>query len=126
MPPHSSADTAWPGQPPPASSAPRTSGFAVTSLVLGIASLTCTGFLGIVLAPLAIVFGVRARRTISASNGWRTGDGLAVAGIVLGVIGIVISVVYLVFVLSNPNFLSDLVDRLTTTTISDGSGTNNA
>lgn len=94
--------------------------------MLGIASLTCTGFLGIVLAPLAIVFGVRARRAISTSNGWRTGDGLAVAGIVLGVIGIVISVVYLVFVLSNPDFLTDLLDQLTTTTISDETGTNNA
>jgi hypothetical protein len=44
---------------------------------------------------------------------------------VLGVIGIVISVVYLVFVLSNPNFLPDLLDRLTTTTV-DGGGTSNA
>lgn len=96
----------------------------MTSLVLGIASLTCAGFLGIVLAPLAVVFGVRARRTIGTSNGWRTGDGLAVAGIVLGVIGIVISVVYLVFVLSNPDFLPDLLDRMTTTT--DGSGLDNA
>lgn len=94
--------------------------------MLGIASLTCTGFLGIVLAPLAIVFGVRARRIISTSNGWRTGDGLAVAGIVIGVIGIVISVVYLVFVLSNPDFLTDLLDQLTTTTSSDGTGINNA
>ena len=92
--------------------------------MLGIGSLTCTGFLGIVLAPLAIVFGVRGRRTISTSNGWRTGDGLAVSGIVLGVIGIVLSVVYLVFVLSNPDFLPDLLERLTTTT--DGSGLDNA
>jgi len=116
---------AWPGQPPPAFAAPRTSGFAVTALVLGIASITCAGFVGIILAPLAVVFGVRSRRAISVSNGWRTGDGLAVAGIVLGVIGIVISVVYLVFVLSNPNFLPDLLDRLNTTTL-DGVDTKNA
>lgn len=95
---------------------PRASGLAIASLVLGIASLTCSGVVGIIVAPIALVFGVRARRTISQSNGWRTGDGMAVAGIVLGVIGIVISVVYLVFLLRNPHFLQDLVNNLNTTT----------
>jgi hypothetical protein len=100
---------------------PRNSGQAIASLVLGIASLTCSGLLGIVFAPLAVVFGVRARRTIAASNGWRRGDGMAVAGIVLGIIGIVISIIYLVFILRNPNFMQDLLDRLsTTTTVDDG------
>lgn len=122
----SGVDPAWPGQPAAPIAGPRTSGPAVTALVLGIASITCAGFLGIVLAPLAIVFGVRARRAISASNGWRTGDGLAMAGIVLGIIGIVISVTYLAFVLSNPNFLPDLLDRLSSTTTIDGEGVRNA
>jgi hypothetical protein len=101
---------------------PRTSGLAVTSLVLGIASLTCAGILGIILAPLALIFGVRARRMISQSNGWRRGDGMAIAGIVLGLIGIVVSIVYLVFLLRNPHFLQDLIDNLNTTTTIDGSG----
>lgn len=107
---------------------PKNSGAAIASLVLGITSLTCSGYLGFVLAPLAVIFGVRARRTIAASNGWRRGDGMAVAGIVLGIIGIVISIVYLVFILRNPNFVQDLIDRLsTTTTVDTGpSGLNNA
>lgn len=96
-------------------------------MVLGIASLTCSGVVGIILAPLALVLGVRARRSIARSNGWLRGDGMAVAGIVLGIIGIVVSVVYLVFLLRNPNFLQDLLDNLnTTTTTGDGSGLNNA
>ncbi len=96
--------------------------------MLGITSLTCSGYLGFILAPLAVTFGVRARRTIAASNGWRRGDGMAVAGIVLGIIGIVVSVVYLVFILRNPHFLQDLLDRMsTTTTVDTGrSGLNNA
>lgn len=110
----------YPGQPYPA--LPRNDGRAITSLVLGITSLACAGYLGIILAVPAVVFGVRARRTIAASNGWRRGDGMAVAGIVLGIIGIVISVVSIVFLLLNPNFLQDILDRLTTTTTS-GTGT---
>jgi hypothetical protein len=84
-----------PGQPPyggyppgppmytPPPSAP-TSGGATTSLVLGIASLVLCGlFTGI---P-AIILGVKARREIRESNGRTGGDGLALGGIITGVIG---------------------------------------
>lgn len=97
---------------------PKFSGMAIASLVCGILSITCTGFLGIVLGPTALGLGLRSRRTIAASNGWRKGDGMAIAGIVLGVVGIVASIVYLVFLIQNPNFLTDLVNNLTTTTTS--------
>lgn len=115
------APPAWPGYPPPPQAAPagpKFSGMAIASLVCGILSITCTGFLGIVLGPTALGLGLRSRRTISASNGWRKGDGMAIAGIVLGVIGIVASIVYLVFLIQNPNFLTDLVNNFTTTTTS--------
>ena len=88
--------------------------------MLGILSITCAGFLGIVLGPLAIVFGVQGRRRIAASQGWRRGDGLTTAGIVLGVIGLLVSVVYLVFLASNPDFVQNILDRLTTTTTTTG------
>jgi hypothetical protein len=51
-------------------------------LVLGIA-----GAYGVT-AILALIFGYRARREIDESNGQQTGRGLAVAGIVLGWVGI--------------------------------------
>jgi hypothetical protein len=126
--PAAPVNPAWPAAPPPQIAMPKNSGAAIASLVLGITSLTCSGYLGFVLAPLAVIFGVRARRTIAASNGWRRGDGMAVAGIVLGIIGIAISVIYLVFILRNPNFVQDILDRLTTTTTVDTgpSGLNNA
>jgi uncharacterized protein DUF4190 len=58
--------------------APSTSGFAIASLVLSIVCLFGIGSL------LAIIFGFRARREIRVSRGYLTGDGLAVAGIVIG------------------------------------------
>jgi hypothetical protein len=41
---------------------------------------------------------------------------MAIAGIVLGVIGIILSIVYLIFLIQNPNFITDFVENLTTTT----------
>ena len=55
---------------------------AVASLVLGICF--CFGFTGI----LAVVFGNIALGKIDASQGTQKGRGLAIAGIVLGWIGI--------------------------------------
>jgi hypothetical protein len=65
----------------------RTSGYAVASLVLGIA-----GFFVIPLIPsiLAVIFGQKAKDEIRTKPGI-TGDGLATAGVVLGWVGIAIS-----------------------------------
>jgi len=73
---------------------PAQSGKAIASLVLGILSMTgCGGpFTGI---P-AIVFGFLARKDISKSDGQLDGGGLAVAGIVTGMIGTFGFVVYMV------------------------------
>jgi hypothetical protein len=75
------------GQP----GAPRNEPLAVASLATGIAGLVLIccfiGFLG---AVAAIVTGLMARKRISESNGTLTGEGLATAGIVLGVVGIVL------------------------------------
>lgn len=102
--------------PPPAWSGPKFSGMAIAAMVCGILSIPCTGFLGIILGPTALGLGVSARRTIARSNGWRKGEGMAIAGIVLGAIGIILSIVYLIFLIRNPNFITDFVENLTTTT----------
>ena len=59
----------------------RTNGLAVASLVLGIVSLGIGSI-------LALVFGYRGRRQIDESGGVETGRGLAVAGIILGWVGL--------------------------------------
>lgn len=64
--------------PPPGPA--QTSGFAITSLVLGLLGLSCACFTGL---P-AIIFGHLARGQIRRSQGAVTGDGIAVAGLVLG------------------------------------------
>lgn len=68
-------------------SAPSTNGFAIASLVLGIVWLW---FLGSV---LAVIFGAIAIAQINRSQGAQTGKGMAVAGVVLGIIGVVLACV---------------------------------
>lgn len=111
----------WPGYPAPPQpvwQGPKFSGMAIAAMVCGILSITCTGFLGIALGPTALGLGLGARKRIGASNGWKKGDGMATAGIVTGIIGIILSIVYLVFLLRNPDFITDFVNNLTTTTTS--------
>lgn len=67
-------------------------GFAIAALVLGIVWLWWVG------SVLAIVFGVVALRRIAAGRG--TGKGMAVAGLVLGIVGMVVLAVGAVLVLA--------------------------
>jgi hypothetical protein len=73
----------------------ETSGKAITALVLGI--------LGLLLCPLicsvlAVIFGYQARREGDSSAGRVGGRGIAVAGVVLGWIGLVIWSVLLILI----------------------------
>jgi uncharacterized protein YndB with AHSA1/START domain len=72
----------------------RDNGLAIASLALGIASLV--PFVGLLVSPFAIVFGVIAR--VRAKRGARHG-GLATAGIALGAVALVSSALLLVLVL---------------------------
>lgn len=77
-----------PNLPPTLSPAPtpKTSGLAITSLVLGITSFFCFGFLtGI---P-AIILGIVALNKIPKSGGTQTGRGLAIAGLTTGCVGLI-------------------------------------
>jgi hypothetical protein len=62
--------------------APKTNGFAIASMVLGIIWIYWIGSI------LALVFGYIARGQIRRSQGAQSGDGMAIAGIVLGWIGV--------------------------------------
>lgn len=71
---------------------------AVASLVLGIVSFVVP-IVGIVTAPLAIIFGSKAKKQVTADPGLE-GAGIATAGRVLGWIGAsMFIVVILIFVL---------------------------
>jgi Domain of unknown function (DUF4190)/Uncharacterised protein family UPF0547 len=62
--------------------ATKTNGLAIASLVLGIVWAYGLGSI------LALVFGFLAKGQIDRSNGRETGRGMAIAGIVLGSIGV--------------------------------------
>ncbi len=66
---------------------------ATTSLVLGIASLVCLGFLA---GIPAMIIARRATGEIDAANGALGGRGVATAGFVTGLIGTLFSIVAIV------------------------------
>ena len=71
----------------------RTNGLSVAGLVLGIVWLWGIGSI------LALVFGYVAKGQIDRSNGLQTGRGMAVASIVLGWVGVGVSVLVIVALL---------------------------
>jgi hypothetical protein len=71
------------------------SGAATASLVLGICGLVVCP---IICSVLALIFGYQARSRIDASGGQIGGRGIAIAGIVLGWIGIAIWVLLILLV----------------------------
>lgn len=77
-------------QPPP-----QNDGKAIASLVLGILSLV--GCFGMLAGIPAIVLGFMSRRDIARSGGTMGGDGLALGGIVTGILSTLLSVGLLIF-----------------------------
>jgi uncharacterized protein DUF4190 len=72
--------------------APRTDGLAIGALVTGILSVICFWIcLGLVLGPAAAIMGFIARQRISASGGTVGGGGLALAGLILGIVAFILS-----------------------------------
>ncbi|MGD0650119.1 MAG: DUF4190 domain-containing protein [Verrucomicrobiia bacterium] len=72
---------------PPAIAPSKRSGLAIASLVLGILGLTC--IVPVIGAILALIFGIVALNRISKSGSQITGQGQAVAGLVIGAVGLV-------------------------------------
>jgi hypothetical protein len=74
------------GQPPaPLIVRQQTNGMAIAALVIGILSLVACGPIGI----LAIIFGTKAKSEIRNSNGTQSGEGMAQAGWICGLIALV-------------------------------------
>jgi len=82
-------------QPYRSEAPPQTSGLAISSLVLGILSCTILGF---VAGIPAIICGHSARKKARIAPHSYGGGGLAVAGLVLGYVGTVVSAIF-VFVI---------------------------
>ena len=84
------------GQQPPYGGQPApTHGSATTALVLGILSLVVCGPLGI---P-AFIIGRRAEREVKMSQGQLSGEGLAKAGWIMGLIAMILMVVAILLII---------------------------
>jgi Domain of unknown function (DUF4190) len=83
---------------------PKTPALAIWSLVLGILSLTC---LSIFAAIPGVICGHKALSKIKQSSGTLTGQGLAIAGLVTGYLGILWAVIFipLMMAIAIPNFV---------------------
>lgn len=93
-----------PPPPPPGWYAPgtstyaaptKTNGFAVTAMVLGLVWVYWIGSI------LALVFGYIALRQIKRSEGRQTGRGMAIAGVVLGWVGVALLVLVIIVALAD-------------------------
>lgn len=80
------------GVPPTYGRPQQTSPLAIVSLVLGILGLPCCMFF--VLGIAAVVTGLVSRKQIRDSQGRLKGDGMALGGIVLGVVALMFALVY--------------------------------
>ena len=76
----------------------RFDGRAIGALVLGVASMTCLGFLA---GIPAIVIGAMSRKDIDRSQGALKGGGMAAGAIVTGLFGTGLSLIVLIMLLSN-------------------------
>ncbi len=83
----------WSAQPAPVAPSVPTSGMAIASLVLGIGGLTVLPLLGSI---LAIILGYMARSDIRQRPYEVSGEGIAMAGIVLGWIAVGLAVLSVV------------------------------
>jgi type II secretory pathway pseudopilin PulG len=83
--------------------AAKTSALAVWSMILGIMSFLCFGFLA---GIPAVICGHMARSKIRQSEGTMTGSGMALAGLILGYIGIVITTLGILAAIAIPNFIA--------------------
>jgi Domain of unknown function (DUF4190) len=73
-----------PTRPYPPPLGVRTNGLAIAAMTCGILWFTWIG------AVLAVIFGHVARRQIGEARGWQRGDGMALAGMVLGYSGLAV------------------------------------
>src|SRR5437763_1134677 len=99
-------------RPPPAPvipPRPTTNGLAVASLVLSIVWLGGLGSL------LAVIFGARARGQVNRSQGTQSGSGLATAGLVIGILGVIGAVITWAAVFTVGNEVRKVVTPATAT-----------
>ncbi len=91
---------------------PQSHGYNIATLVLGILSIVCCcfyGFISIICGILAIIFFV-----LSKKNG--TSNGMAVAGLICAIFGLVLGLFFGIYILANLDMLLEIAEQVTTVT----------
>lgn len=99
IPPPPPVRSGWAPPPPPPYPASKQTGMAVTSMILGIASLTlglCCYF-GVLTAPVALALGIASLVQIKNNPDRHGGKGMAISGIIMGALYFAIIVVIMMF-----------------------------
>ena len=89
----------------------RPQGLAIGALVCGILSLVlfCAWFISVPLGIVAIILGVVGRG--KAQRGEAGGEGLAKTGMILGVVGTILSIVWVILILTGASFLGSWAEK---------------
>jgi hypothetical protein len=90
--------------PPPVGQ--TTNGLSVASMVLGIVWVFGIGSI------LAVIFGFVARKQIKDSGGRQSGSGMALAGIILGLVGVASLILWIVLVIAVTTSISNCFDHV--------------
>jgi len=74
----------------------RTDGLAIGALITGVLSILCSFVcIGIIIGPAAAVMGFISNQRIKQMPGTLGGGGLALAGIITGIIGTVLTIIFI-------------------------------
>jgi hypothetical protein len=89
----------------------KSNGLGIAALVLGILSIPAAFiFVGLVFGILAIVFGIIGLRRVKARRA--DNKGMAIAGLVTGIIGLVLSIIVVIGTVFIVNTAQDCIDQL--------------
>jgi hypothetical protein len=79
----------------------RTDGLAIASLICGVVGTACFFIcLGVLLGPIAAIMGFISRQRVASSGGTLGGGGIATAGLILGIVGFVVSVIWFLYIVT--------------------------
>lgn len=92
---------------------PRINGMAAASLVLGIIGVvfTCCYGVGAVFGVIALAFGIISFQNIKKSQEAQKGGNMSVAGIILGIIAILIGVLIVAFIIANRGMFAEYMQK---------------